>query len=120
MIPFIVITSLANLALGYALAGYVRRTWPRAEAQRLPEIPHSLPVVRDAVTSPAAAEPAWSFDEGPSALAVRHHAAAAAEERDRVNERDRLAGIEDFRAQLAQLKGLGASPLQTIGAGSSS
>jgi len=131
VIAFVIITSILNLALGYALAVYLGTAsrWSAVESERPgePREPMNMPLgagcagTADSLDrlTVAANEAAtlvsrpMSLAEGSASLAT---AASAETEGERgqehrastpglENERGLLAGIEEFRNQLAQLKG---------------
>ena len=144
MIAYLIVTSLINMSLGYALAVYVNRArLQAADAAQAPlhdalhdEVRTEQPIEQLAPTAPAPAEVSsaasaddrrtnerhatWlANDDSPSlarmaapieAAAARPAAAAPAADSAMASdapmlEKDLLAGIEEFRLQLAKIKG---------------
>jgi hypothetical protein len=130
VIPFLIVTSIINILLGYALSLYLGR----ASAQAAPSIAPTTDDAADSMSDFAAASmtvdnrnfswPAESIVAGSSATfgplgqasqapaeapAMLHTPATEAHEavqaRTAEMEQELLAGIEEFRNQLAQLKG---------------
>ncbi len=101
---FLIATALLNIGVGYWLAVYLQRARRSVESD-LPD-DHAVATLGD-LNLPAAAQvaapPAVPGAPAPSATAP------AAEEQ---LEQDVLAGIEEFRNQLAQLKSHGENELQ--------
>ena len=128
VIPFLIVTSIVNIALGYALAVYLGKahapamwgessaTTPTAAMDLLGSVgqfsmaPKSPSRPVDAtVASPSAA--AGRIAEQPADDAAGSHLESHDEDapfaRSEVMEQELLAGIEEFRNQLSQLKGQG-------------
>jgi hypothetical protein len=129
VIPFLIVTSIINISLGFALAMYLSR----ASAQNAPSEARTANGAADSVDFAAAGMTADSrnfswpaesivagsassfgpFDQVPQAPAdapsMLHTPATEAHEavhaRTAEMEQELLAGIEEFRNQLAQLKG---------------
>jgi hypothetical protein len=128
VIPFLIVTSILNIALGYALAVYLGKahapamwsessaTMPTAAIDLLSSVgqfsmaPKSPSRPVDAtVASPSAvvgkiAEPPVGDAVGSP---IESHDEDAPFARSEVMEQELLAGIEEFRHQLSQLKGQG-------------
>ena len=135
VIPFLIVTAILNIALGYALAVYLadrrtrrrlaisqhvtrrsgdefRRTQfamlrmigrRRSTTVRIPRSPHGKPPGQPAdVDGTLDDYMAHQVDDEPFAHAE-------------VMEQELLAGIEEFRNQLSQLKGQGAEPASDRG-----
>ena len=138
MIAFVIVTSIVNIGLGYALAVYLRK-----ETAWSASIPNETMMTSGALTGPAragvvvdgslhlqsqprdlswpadgpagSAPTAGTFSPGQPLVNTAHpaFAAEAPPEDERPLARtaemnqDLLAGIEEFRNQLAQLKGQG-------------
>ena len=138
MITFLVVTSIINLAAGYALAIYLRAgagesmapttNDPGSMAGRpamsaaQPSVVSRAAVASSVVTSPPAA-PAAVLPQEPVAMhssETPHPVGKGAEPVDQRSEMDQdlLAGIEEFRNQLAQLKTKGAEEAPVVVLGS--
>ena len=138
MIAFVIVTSIVNIGLGYALAVYLRK-----ETAWSASLPNETMMTSEALTGPvragvaaelslhlqsqprdlswpadggaAPAPTAGTFSPGQPPVNAAHPAFAAdapPEEgrplaRTAELDQDLLAGIEEFRNQLAQLKGQG-------------
>jgi hypothetical protein len=129
VVPFLIVTAIVNVALGYALAVYLGR----ASAPTLREMFARTPISTPAIEANSFAEQfsmlqsdrSRAIDEvsafAPDARQTTERPAqeakltpTAAHEADEpsfagadVMEQELLAGIEEFRNQLAQLKGQG-------------
>jgi hypothetical protein len=120
VIPFLVVTSILNIAVGYALAVYLGKatlftaTDESAAANEVLE-PHrtymqfAAPVMIEPTRSETPASQSVA-DASDTTQAPRTQVEAHAESpyvRSEVLEQELLAGIEEFRNQLSQLKGAG-------------
>jgi hypothetical protein len=130
VIPFLIVTAILNVALGYALAVHLGRanaptTWremfasastPAVEATSFAaqfamlQTDRSRPSDEGSSFTSAARQPAEPLADDATRLTITEHQAdeepfAHAE----VMEQELLAGIEEFRNQLAQLKGQGVA-----------
>lgn len=110
MILFLLVTSIVNIALGYALAVYFGRASTEASetapTQQMPTADVSLP------------RPEMTPEELVSDTASNESPQPCADEA----EHELLAGINDFRHQLAQLRGQadGGPVLDSLAIGASS
>lgn len=119
MTLFVIVTAVVNIALGYALAIYVDHAkWPfRPRSAEVDPLAHleefSLESIGNAAvetlpTVPSTADTSVESAQPPVAAApVAPAAKPSASDEGVEMERDVLAGIEEFRSQLAQMK---ASP----------
>lgn len=129
VIPFLVITSVLNLALGYALSVYLGGNLARAtfSQEATPSVALPAGIAAD-MSKLNASDFVWPTDSAAAAPAGEVHPATQNEEevsavsgmgmftaedkevqtRTAAMEQDLLAGIEEFRNQLAQLKTKGA------------
>jgi hypothetical protein len=131
VIPFLIVTSIINLSLGYALAIYLGRTSSKMAAPQAPAATSASmgsiggfptgafttngrdftwPHEAAAAAAAAAANGMLSqTTEAPTPEPILHTPATeeheAVQTRTAEMEQDLLAGIEEFRNQLAQLKG---------------
>ncbi|MBA3484493.1 MAG: hypothetical protein H0T51_22040 [Pirellulales bacterium] len=131
MIPFLVVTAILNVALGYALAVYLGK----ANAPSLCEIFAMAPTSTPAIEATSFVEQfsmlqndrSPPIDDGSSSVfAIPQTAEQSADDATRstitahqaddepfahaeVMEQELLAGIEEFRNQLSQLKGQGVA-----------
>jgi hypothetical protein len=129
VITFLVVTSIINIALGYALAVYLGSTAALHPKGQAVEAAPAMPIAAGAPfamerpaftwpmdgvaiptpTAPATVATAASTGVAPSFMAASASPAdeAGVPTRTAEMEQDLLAGIEEFRNQLAQLKGQG-------------
>jgi hypothetical protein len=134
VIPFLVVTSILNIALGYGLAIYLAKSSGSAPLHRQDSTGNSgaesfagagqRPVGLDTAW-PAAAMAAAAGSAGhPAAVPTQATSESAApaelphedievQSRTAAMEQDLLAGIEEFRNQLAQLKSKGSVSFDT-------
>ena len=130
MIPFLIVTSIINILLGYALAMYLGRASTQAAPSNAPTADDAADSVSDfaaAGMTPETRNFSWPAESivagsisnfGPfgqtpqapgEASTMLHTPATEAHEavhaRTAEMEQELLAGIEEFRNQLAQLKG---------------
>lgn len=112
--------SLINIALGYGLAVYLRRAMEPTIGNRTVEpLPVSVPAAKPQVVTKVAPTPAVKVEVTPAATPVQpadevapisapssqpESAETAKDTKPPVDEENVLAGIEAFRAQLAQVK----------------
>jgi hypothetical protein len=128
VIPFLAITSILNIGLGYWLAIYLAKgsalaVTKQADAANLANIPtggaatagghaYAWPAGATAAAAGAIGQPLAGTDETKSGHAAIQSAAPGeqtqAHDQPSAMEQDLLAGIEEFRNQLAQLKSKGA------------
>jgi hypothetical protein len=120
VIPFLVVTSILNIAVGYALAVYLGKatffttTDESAAASETIELRRAsmqfaTPVMIEPMRTEAPASRPVA-DASDTTQAPRTQVEAHAESpyaRSEVMEQELLAGIEEFRNQLSQLKGAG-------------
>jgi hypothetical protein len=115
VIAYLVVTSLINLSLGYALAGYLRRDADRRRVGA-PQGPAARTVATNSQLGANESRVAVERAMGPAApvgeqMADEADVASgipdgAIEARTQEMEQDLLAGIEEFRNQLAQLRSI--------------
>ena len=123
MIAFLVVTSIINLALGYALAVYLRAGSARSTGMEpddltaasasvptpLSSFQQNRPPWMQTATSPMAGAGAQQPETSPEVAPMAPLAAVQEAEGPQTAtsgmEQELLAGIEEFRNQLAQLKG---------------
>jgi hypothetical protein len=129
VIPFLVITSIVNIGLGYWLAVYLAKGSASGSlsqgdaaaagagnaalgAQRAGGLDFAWPPAATAAAAGSPSPPATNGQESAMAGATGHGQPAEADQagqsRSGTMEQDLLAGIEEFRNQLAQLKSKGA------------
>jgi hypothetical protein len=110
---FLITTAIANIALGYWLANFLRRASPAID---LVEQDHlaidPLAGLTPPEPTPAATTPIEPAP--PVAAAEAAPTATASEPEDEALEQDVLAGIEEFRNQLAQMKSRGEDEEQPL------
>jgi hypothetical protein len=139
VITFLVVTSIINMAAGYALAVYLRAgsvsagTGSMEESSRAENHstlgagyattlnPQPIPASTFSMSAPSTS-PVPSGQDVTPAAAPTFHAEPLASEPDTLRtdvDQDLLAGIEEFRNQLAQLKSKGGNdgvPVGVVGA----
>jgi hypothetical protein len=101
VIVFVIVTAVLNIGLGYALAIYLgpARGFKSQRSSLADEIPAEAPFMAPAL--PTAPAPTISSPAAPPAADP-----VAAEADEAKLEQDVLAGIEEFRNQLAKMKAL--------------
>ncbi|QEG33879.1 hypothetical protein [Bythopirellula goksoeyrii] len=120
--------SLINIALGYGLAVYLRRAMEPTIGNRTVEpLPVSVPVAKPKIVSEDAPTPAVKVETASSETPVNpadsvapisaptpqtESAETATDSKPPVDEENVLAGIEAFRAQLAQVKDEGNAEVE--------
>jgi hypothetical protein len=135
VIFFLVVTALINIALGYGLAVYFGHAgWPRASHAEEPAPEHVADHVHEEITiatptpvathvaasaPPTASAPLTASAEVAAALAAAPAPAAEPTAPEAELENEVLAGIEEFRSQLAQMKAqpsAGSTPAEAAAA----
>lgn len=111
---FLIVTALLNIGVGYWLAVYLRRA--RGLAELAPADEHALDSLHDldlpVAESITAASPVATPPATPAAIATAPTTTAPAPAEEQL-EQDVLAGIEEFRNQLAQMKSRGEGEAPT-------
>jgi len=130
LLAFLAVTAVINIALGYALARYLDRSALPASDDHSLELPTRQTTASIVADEPPPSAPAAQVEAAPTPAAVRselseapngspsapsqpaehveslpHDAEAGADAESPPVEHELLAGIEEFRSQLAQLKG---------------
>jgi hypothetical protein len=142
VIPFLIVTSIINISLGYALAMYLGRASAPTAPSNAPAADVTAVSMSDLAAASMTADSrnfSWpaesivagssssfgSFGEAPEASADAStllntpatEAHEAVQARTAEMEQELLAGIEEFRNQLAQLKGQASVTVETSMAG---